>query len=433
MTSSQDIEQNQPTLPNSNEPNNQSDLSLNALDVIRDEPQLRRAFEQFSEQSMRLEESYNTLEAQFRQVSAQLHQVYCQLDLKINELATAKRCQEILLSKMWQGVLFIAGDQKILTCNQAMSKWLGQSDQELLNANFEEKFRDDLFGFSIKQALKIGKGPQKCFAPSQGQKDLPPLEITTSFITFLDNSEGGEENSSQEGLCIIARDLTQGYQARLGLLSNRSELKIKSVSMDLIKRLRPALQSIQSSAQSLDDVQMSAKDELGKQGLFASELLSAFSTYIEPIQVELGNVELKSMIEEIIQHFKDPKMSFEDLKLPLAFADHALLQTALKDLIESVKAIAEKDHATVIKGQSDEEQVIIQLHFEALCITDEDLTASFLPFDPATEKAELQLWHIDKKIEAMSGRFEVCSKSENSIAFSISLPISPDAQTALEP
>ncbi len=185
--------------------------TFSALDAIRDEPQLRQAFEQFSEHSMRLEEAYNTLEAQFRQVSAQLHEVYCQLDEKINDLATAKHYVESLLSQMSQGVLFISQDQKILTCNQVMSRWLGQSEKELRAFRYSEKFPDDLFGFSMKKALETEQGPQTSYTQSSGDETLPPLEISTNFITYFSDQDETEQLVPQKGLCILARDIPKEH------------------------------------------------------------------------------------------------------------------------------------------------------------------------------------------------------------------------------
>lgn len=212
MTSSQNIDQNSADAEKT--ASDSQDLSpetFSALDAIRDEPQLRQAFEQFSEHSMRLEEAYNTLEAQFRQVSAQLHEVYCQLDEKINDLATAKHYVESLLSQMSQGVLFISQDQRILTCNQVMSRWLGQGEQELRASRFFEKFPDDLFGFSVKKALEMEQGPQTSYTQSSGDESRPPLEISTNFITYFSDQDETEQRVPQRGLCILARDLPKEH------------------------------------------------------------------------------------------------------------------------------------------------------------------------------------------------------------------------------
>lgn len=263
MTSQSSNQKKEELVEINDESQNPTAEAFSALDAIRDEPQLRQAFEQFSQHSMRLEEAYNTLEAQFRQVSAQLHEVYCQLDVKIGDLASAEQYLERLLSQMSQGVFFTTRSGEILTCNQAMSKWLNIKSDEVIHTQFDQKFPDDYFGFSMKTALQESRGPELCYTQPETHDGLPLLEISTNFITYFSDSDD-QKRVPQEGLCIMARDITELRRLQTLKDDDDKNSNRQDETASLIQMMTPLFEEIKTATLEIDDQQKNLKDQIGE-------------------------------------------------------------------------------------------------------------------------------------------------------------------------
>ena len=111
--------------------------------------QLTRAFDLFSQETARLEQSYHALHHRFEQMSQQL-------EVSNNRLSG-------ILEHMSQGLVFLDGRGHILTFNPAAEEILGVFRAEVLHQRFWDYFADDALGFSMRQCLEHKQTIALCF------------------------------------------------------------------------------------------------------------------------------------------------------------------------------------------------------------------------------------------------------------------------------
>ncbi len=423
----------EPQVPNSPQDASQEDSRFNALSAIQTDSQLRQAFENFSQNSMRLEGAYNTLEAQFRQVSAQLHEVYCQLEVKIKELDAARRYLDNLLGQMAQGVLFVTAGGVVLTCNKAMGGWL-EVGGELRGKLFSECFPDQHFGFSMQDALQSGKGPELCYTLQNEEKKNPLLEITTNFITyFSDQPTEGQEEELQEGLLVMARDISELRRLQIAAAHDDRLRDLGQVAETFAEEIRAPLNGIESTATALADSPESgdSSQQILAHCMSIKELLERVVAYAKPQEAQITSLDLAEVLTEVetlmrAQSLFTPKQTFQcqHFEAMTALADRELLKASLLNiLINAAHAIGEEGHVT-LNLKKDAHFAQIEVIDDGVGIPQEHLAKIFSPFF-TTKKSSggLGLSEVHKRLIAMNAQIDVKSQVKVGSTFSIQVPL----------
>ena len=165
---------------------------------------LNRTFELFNHETHRLENAYQSLKEEFTEIHYELEKINKQLMDKVAELDMMRAYHGHILNNISQGLIFIDLNGDVTTYNQAAEEMLSAPIDAVLHSTFWQNFDDELFGFSVREALANAYSPPLLFT-SFGHGEL---EVTTTFI-----SEAPELQDSQvrkmQGIVVLLRDITE--------------------------------------------------------------------------------------------------------------------------------------------------------------------------------------------------------------------------------
>lgn len=334
-----------------------------------------------------------------------------------------------ILDHVSQGILFIDLQGNTTTYNQAAEDALGVSAKKALYRPFKDCFPDDIFGFSISEALKSRIPPNTSFSSwilPDGREHL--LEAEGSFVI----------KERHQGMLILVRNITQIRQ--LQLQANRSSRmkELGELAAMVAHEIRNPLAGIKGFASLL---QQELKDQPDLQQMAAhivegTDDLNKFVTkvlnYSRPLQVGFEITNLISLTEELRNNVMadtnfNPKIHFcvqsdqPNLNAPI---DQSLFKSALLNLIvNAIQAMPEGGDLTISMNQ-DKENAIIDVSDTGIGIPPENLEKLFTPF--FTTKATgngFGLTEVHKVVGAHGGSIEAHSTVAKGTTFTIKVPL----------
>ncbi len=123
-------------------------LALNSQNVQEGVQHLSRAFALFSEEAARLKSAYAKLQERFQTVNQEL-------GVKAANLSRLTHYLNNILKNISDAILFVDLEGTVTMFNDAAQKLLKMRGEEVLFKKFWEKFQDESFGFSMREALKF--------------------------------------------------------------------------------------------------------------------------------------------------------------------------------------------------------------------------------------------------------------------------------------
>ena len=183
---------------------------------------LSKAFEIFSEESLRLETAYKSLNQHFQLLNVELQEANYKLQNKVAELDVITQYLKSILENISQGILFIDFQGVITTYNLAAKTILQLPPEEILMKSFWKCFDDRAFGFSMREALHEKRAPTFSMVTFKyADHTHCDLEISTTFTQKKPQASGHKGLASAEGLILMIRDITEIRQ--LQMIANRAD------------------------------------------------------------------------------------------------------------------------------------------------------------------------------------------------------------------
>lgn len=404
-----------------------AESSFDALEAIQNEQQLREAFGKFNARSLQLESAYNLLRAQFQQVSAQLHEVYCQLEVKIKETDAAHTYLDNLMAQMSQGVLFVAKNGRILTCNPAMMKWLG-TQAEARGKLIWDLVPDQHFGFSLKEALQRGPNAPENLATSPKS---PGLEIAAKFITYFGDQLAEEQT---EGLLLIGRDLAE--LRRLQTLASQRDraLDLRAIAESLAHETRAPLRAIETLSAEMGQTSASASQaaQISENCKSIDQIIAEVCEFAQPPEVKDESVDLAQLLTEIAELASRQNLLQSGQRLiwggsapRLIRADQELLKASLLNIVVNAAQAISESGSIELKLRQNLDSVEIEIADDGKGIPEDHLAKIFTPFFTTKKQSTgLGLAEVHKRIVAMNAQIDVQSKVDQGSSFTIKFPIS---------
>jgi signal transduction histidine kinase len=398
---------------------------------------LTKAFELFSQETNRLENAYNTLKSDFQVVNRELKESNALLANKVAELDSARKYLNSILSNISQGLLFIDLNGRITTFNRAAAAILRKNSEDTLYKSFWESFSDDLFGFSMREALSKHTSPSTSYAIMEikgvGKREL---EVET---TFLKERAKASPSLLMEGMILLIRDITD--LRRLQMLANRNDRlkELGEMAAMVAHEIRNPLGGIKGFAsllkrdlkecpeqQKMADYIIEGTDNLNR-------LVGAVLNYSRPLQVHLEATNLVELIQELLEHIRaDASISpsihlsttskIPSVTIPI---DSAALKGALLNLIvNAIQAMPSEGGEINLLVETDNESGIIHVIDTGIGIPAENLEKIFSPF--FTTRADgngFGLAEVYKVVQAHGGTIDVDSTVGKGTTFTLKLPL----------
>jgi len=374
---------------------------------------------------------------EMKEVQLALEESNEKLAAKIKELDSITHYLISILCNISQGLLFIDLKGNVTTYNTAMEKILEIEPQRVLFKQFWNHFDDELFGFSIREALANQESPETHFASLNSPSGKHyELEINTTFIA--DEPQAMREEDSMQGIIILVRDITE--IRRLQLISKRnSRMKVLGeMAATVAHEIRNPLGGIKGFA-SLLERDLADKPPLKKMATAIvdgteslNQLVTQVLNYSRPLQPHFESIDLVELLQELrIQTLADSAVKnrikiLVETALPCLIiqGDMKILRSAfLNLLLNAVQAIPEKGYISLRINQTDT-HALVQIEDSGIGIPTENLEKIFSPFFTTRPDGNgFGLAEVYKAVEVHGGEIEVRSIIQKYTEFTLKLPL----------
>jgi PAS domain S-box-containing protein len=404
---------------------------------------LNKAFEMFSQETTRLEIAYAALSEQFKDLNLELEETNLKLKNKVIELDIITSYLNSILNNISQGIIFIDLNGIVTTYNPAAEFILGIDKEKILFSNFWDSFKDDIFGFSMHEALATKKSPETTFTTFRSDLGIHyELEIDSTFV-FQEDGEKNQRNLESviptQGMIVIIRDITD--IRHLQTLANRSDRmqELGAMAAQVAHEIRNPLGGIKGFA-SLLQRDLKENPELQQMAGYIIEgtdnlnrLVTQVLNYARPIQPHMESTDLIGLIEEMKQHiladgsFDKQRVeitSETDLKQLLVYLDPQLFKSALLNLIvNAIQAMPEGGKMT-LGVQEEQGNAIVKVSDTGIGIPKENIEKIFSPFFTTKPDGNgFGLAEVHKVVQAHDGVIDVVSTVGSGTTFSIKIPL----------
>lgn len=398
---------------------------------------LQKAFELFNRETSRLEELYAELKNQLHQVNSELAEANQQLNQKVIELHRLTQSLEGILTHISQAIIFINLDGLVTTFNPAAEEILHKKKDAVLFQGFFNHFSDDVFGYSMREALEICQVPSLTFVSYfNGQDSKKELEIVSTCV--IDKEQTAESSRYDQGIIIVIRDLTKLFQLQLQASRNDRMKDLGEMAAQMAHEIRNPLGGIKGFAALLER-DLSDQPDLKKMASYIVEgtdnlnrLVTQVLNYSRQLKLRLIETNLGILLEEVQQHmladaaFSD-KIRITIQKPPqpvIGEVDVALFKGVLLNLaINAIQAMPEGGDLTMSVDSSGTEAVI-KIMDTGIGIPAENIEKIFSPFFTTKIGGNgFGLAEVHKVILAHAGTIDVESKVGQGSTFIIRTPL----------
>ena len=395
---------------------------------------LSKAFEIFSQESLRLETSYKSLNQHFQQLNLELQETNHELQNKVAELDIITQYLKSILENISQGILFVDFQGIVTTYNQAARALLQLPPEDVLLRSFWKSFDDRAFGFSMREALHSKRAPTFSTIAYKSNALHCDLEISTTFTA----KKATQSPAPTDGLILMMRDVTEIHQ--LHMIATRADRlkELGEMAAQVAHEIRNPLGGIKGFA-SLLKRDLADKPELQQMAAAIVEgtdnlnvLVNQVLQYARPLQPHFEVVDLIAWMEDLRYHvLADPAVQSQniiievissDAKLPLHL-DVALFHSAMLNLLfNAIQAMPEGGTVT-IRIENRAQLTHISIADTGVGIPKENLAKIFSPFFTTKEEGTgLGLAEVQKVVQAHGGTVEVASQVGKGATFTISIP-----------
>ncbi len=370
-----------------------------------------------------------------------------ELSLVSLELDQMKMETDDILQHMHSGLITIDAQRRIVYYNKTAEEILGYSARELKGKNFMDVFdrRMPELCEKLEQALdteQIDFRSELIVRNRLGQRI--PLGISTSIL------QG--KNNRKRGLIAVFQDLTRVKQIEERMRIQDRLATVGELSARIAHEIRNPLASISGSVEVLkNELKLEGENDklfelIIKESTRLNRILTEFLQYAKSGETPLGKVELRRIVEEVIEITKkhpsyqariDIRKRLGDEPIYLLAEENQLKQLLLNLLVNALEAMEEKGNELVItcmpsdlelvrnyRKEKPKEEVFLPLAVidQGNGISEEQMGKIYLPFYSAKKTGTgLGLAIVQRLVTNLNARIECKSKLGQGTAFIVYL------------
>ncbi|NGX52406.1 MAG: Sensor protein ZraS [Candidatus Anoxychlamydiales bacterium] len=412
-----------------NELNKSANLALNSKSTEESMKHLAKAFALFSKETTRLENVNVRLLNRFNKINYQLEKVESAMRNKISDLNAAELYLNNILKNISQGILYIDLTGVVTTYSENAQNILEIDEKIVLFNKYLDNFRDDFFGFSIKNALKFSMFPKTSYITIKTKNLKKIIKITTSLVSA--------SSKTHRGIILLLKDVTDLQKLQIQANRNDRLNQIGQITTSIAHEIKNPLSSIRGFASLLyKDLENSKPlQDLVTYILDATKALERVTNnvlaYTREVVLDIESIDVSSMIKDIVKSIKIDESFPENVQINLSLvpssyfipADKDLLRSAIFNLIiNAYQAMNDGGYLSIsiLKNIS---SISINISDTGEGIEKNDLDNIFTPFFTTKQRGNgLGLPQAYKIISAHLGTLDVRSILNKGTTFTITLP-----------
>ncbi len=411
------------------------DSILNQLNVYTDQALKSQTLE---EAMLHLEDAHLLFRKEILRQEKHLVKLEEELSLTKEMLFSAKKTMEkkdqetsslgiflgYILSHIEQGVLFINEKGILVSINERARELLGVSLQDVLLKKFWSHFKDDDFGFSLKDALDFDLIQNTSYIQSKNNREI---EIQAVLV----------QKKETQGILIFLKDITEKIQAADKSNHSKNLIDLGEMVRSVAHEIKNPIGGIRGYTMLLEkEIEKPSSKEMVKHITEALKmldvLLNKILSYAKPTQVKAQTTDLAPFLRKLLKFLHvDPAfpnniqlelhISEEPFYVPI---DTDLIKRALLNLLMNAYQSMSQGGKMIISLMKNNNDCIVTLSDNGVGIEEKDLKNIFSPFFTTKKKGNgIGLSETQKIIEAHFGKIEVRSEIGRGSTFTLTLPL----------
>lgn len=388
---------------------------------------LAKAYLLFSKESSRLENANARLLDRFNKINSQLQKVESSTRDKSSDLDALKIYLNNILNNISQGIIYIDLSGIVTTYSSKAQNILQLDEKKVLFNHYLDSFKDEFFGFSIKNALKYSILPKSCII-TLDENEKKSLQVNSCLV--LDCPK------NHRGLILFLKDITEIQKLQTKANRNDRLTSIGEITSSIAHDIKNPLGSIRGFASLLyKDLENSKPlQDLISYILDATKSIERVTNnvlaYTREVVLEIKSVDISSLIKEIVKSIEIDDTFSKDVKIILNLIDSSTIIAADKDLLKSaiLNIIQNAYHAMDDKGfltislTKNISSISISISDTGLGIEKKDMENIFTPFFTTKQRGNgLGLSQAHKIVTAHFGSIDVRSTINKGTTFTITL------------
>ncbi len=363
------------------------------------------------------------------------------------ELDRMKMDTHDILQHMHSGLITIDTLGRIIYYNKTAEEILGYQAKELKGRNFYEIFHKRMPELcdKLEQALSSEQIDSRSELEVQnrfGQKI--PLGISTSMLQ--------NKNTKKRGVIAVFQDLTEAKKIEERMRLQDRLAAVGELSAGIAHEIRNPLASISGSVEVLkNEMKLEGENQkllelILKESSRLNTILKEFLQYAKSGETSLGRVELKRVVDEVIEIVKKHpsyqerisiRKRLDDSPIYILAEENQLKQLLINLLVNALEAMEEKGNELLITTRQSDLEMVFNYHHQnssedfyiPLTIVDqgkgmtgEQMQKAFLPFYSNKKSGTgLGLAIVQRIVNNLNGRIECKSKLGQGTAFIVYL------------
>jgi len=363
------------------------------------------------------------------------------------ELDRMKMDTHDILQHMHSGLITIDTLGRIIYYNKTAEEILGYQAKELKGRNFYEVFHKRMPELcdKLEQALSSEQIDSRSELEVQnrfGQKI--PLGISTSMLQ--------SKNTKKRGVIAVFQDLTEAKKIEERMRLQDRLAAVGELSAGIAHEIRNPLASISGSVEILkNEMKLEGENQkllelILKESSRLNTILKEFLQYAKSGETSLGRVELKRVVDEVIEIVKKHpsyqerisiRKRLDDSPIYILAEENQLKQLLINLLVNALEAMEEKGNELLITTRQSDLEMVFNYHHQnssedfyiPLTIVDqgkgmtgEQMQKAFLPFYSNKKSGTgLGLAIVQRIVNNLNGRIECQSKLGQGTAFIVYL------------
>ncbi|MFN0064878.1 MAG: two-component system sensor histidine kinase NtrB [Chlamydiales bacterium] len=335
-----------------------------------------------------------------------LKRLYQKLEEKVADLGARLEESHLILEHISEGILFVTKEGVVSLFNPALERLTAVDRKAILHRPFAHYFDDELFGFSMQNALSSSTHHRSLLTLQTPQEERE-VEVSATPI-------------QNRGVAVLVQDRTRLYQLEQMVRHNDRLKDLGEMAATLAHEIRNPLGGIEGFASLLaQEMKESSQSAMIAAIIQGSRALNSLVTnvldYARPLDLHFQPTDLVAIVREAVSWSGKCKEEYQIDSWPIS-ADKERLKLAFLNLLRNAFEVSDEVTVRITK------EGIVEIEDRGPGIEKDHLEKIFTPFfTTKTKGTGLGLPEAQKVVQGHGGKIVVESIKGKGTTFRVEL------------